>query len=72
MARRMNKQATVEMRVLVSPTGEVVRVEQISPKAGFGIDQAALEAARKAKFKPGMRNGKPAEMWYLLKLQFKP
>lgn len=72
LARRVGKQATVILRVLVDERGNVAQVDQISRKAGFGIDQAALEAAKDAKYRPGSEDGKPKEMWTTIRFTFRP
>lgn len=72
LAKRVNAHATVEVRVRVDARGNVVQAERIGEKARFGFDQAALEAAREARFAPGTRDGVPVPMWYTLKIQFKP
>jgi TonB family protein len=72
IARRVGKEATVVLRVLVDARGGVTKVEQISPQAGFGIDQAAEEAARNAEYRPGTEDGKPKEMWTTIRFTFRP
>lgn len=72
MARRVGREAEVLLRVLVDARGRVKDVQQISKKAGLGIDQAAIEAAREATYRPGTENGTPKEMWTTLRFTFRP
>jgi TonB family protein len=62
MARRFNMEATVEMRVLVGTDGQVKRAEPVGDSVGYGFDQAAREAAFKARYRPATRDGVPIEM----------
>ncbi len=57
-AREKQLQGQVLVKILVSATGDVDGVEVISGDPILA--KAAVEAARKWKFKPFIRNGKPA------------
>ncbi|EQD26376.1 protein containing TonB [mine drainage metagenome] len=68
---RQHQQGTVYLLVLVGPDGSVqdVKVDQSS---GYrDLDRAAIEAARKWKFNPGSRDGKPVGGWVKVPVQFK-
>jgi len=41
-------------------------------KVGFGFDTEAIQAVRKATFKPATKGGVPVKIWYVLNVQFKP
>jgi TonB family protein len=71
IAKRMNKEATVLLRVLVNEQGRVVDVERIGPKVGSGLDEAAMDAARQARYKAGTEDGKPKAMWTTLRIEFR-
>ena len=62
-------QGTVKLRVGVNERGEVEDVEVIGP-LDPGLDQKAIEAARKWKFRPGTVNGKPVAMQSRVDLEF--
>ena len=50
-----------------------VDAQRTGPKAGFGFDEAALEAARRASFTPGStRDGVRLKMWTSLRVSFQP
>jgi len=71
MAQRMRKEATVIVRVLVDERGKVTDTELKGAPAGFGFDQAAIQAAKSARFQPAMQGGTPIKMWVDLPIQFK-
>ncbi|HWM92374.1 MAG TPA: TonB family protein [Thermoanaerobaculia bacterium] len=71
-AQRLNKAATVDIRVLVDENGRVVETQRVGAKAGFGFDEAAIEAARRAQFNPATKDGVRVKMWYTLRVAFQP
>ena len=71
IAKRTNRQATVVVPILVDENGAVIQVKPPAQKAGFGFDDAALDAARRATFRPATKNGVPVKMWMELSVQFK-
>ena len=69
-AARANKiQGTVTMRVLVGADGDVKQVRVVRGLPD-GLTEQAIEAARQAKFKPAMKDGKPVPHWVLLQMEF--
>jgi len=72
IARRMGRPATVLLRVLVDETGRVSDVERIGKRVGSGFDEAAAEAARQARYRPGTEDGRPKSMWTTLRIEFRP
>jgi len=71
LAQRLNKRATVPVRVLVNENGRVDRAELVDQDPGFGFGDAALAAARAARFDPATKNNVRVKMWYVLKIDFK-
>jgi TonB family protein len=71
-AQRLNKAADVDIKVLVDETGRVTDAQRVGQKAGFGFDEAALEAARRAQFNPATKDGVRVKMWYTLRVKFAP
>lgn len=72
-ARRLRKSATVLLRVLVGTDGRPVEVKPVSDEPlGFGFDQAATQAARRAEFEPGKVDGEPTQMWTTVVISFRP
>ena len=72
MARRLKKQAVISVRVLVDETGDILEVEQLGGQAGYGFDEAALEAVHKMTWEPGTKDGVPVKMWSKVRLAFQP
>jgi TonB family protein len=60
------------MKVLVDERGNVVQAELTGPRVGFGFDEAAVEAARRATFRPATKDGVRVKMWTMLRLTFRP
>jgi TonB family protein len=50
-------EAIVAVSVVVTATGSVADVQLVKP-AGFGFDEAVLDAVRKARFVPAQRDGR--------------
>jgi TonB family protein len=71
-AQKLNRSAQVDIKVLVDEKGRVMDAERIGAKAGFGFDEAALDAARRATFQPASKDGVRVKMWTTLRVAFKP
>ena len=57
--------------VYVNPDGSVSNIQVVrSLDPTFGLDQQAIEAARKWKFKPGTRLGQPVPVLVSIELTF--
>ncbi|NVM76451.1 protein TonB [Duganella sp. SG902] len=63
-ASLMNEeQGTVSMSFLVKPDGSVAD-SKVDKSSGFkNLDKAAIKALSACKFKPGTKDGAPAETW---------
>jgi TonB family protein len=70
MGKKLAKEAEVEVRVLVDENGNVRDATLMGKKAGFGFDQAALEAARNARYKPALKEGVRVKMYVNLTIKF--
>jgi TonB family protein len=70
-AQRFNKSAVVEIRVLVDEKGQVISAERVGAKAGYGLDEAALDTARRSMFNPATKDGVRVKMWTALKVAFR-
>ncbi len=62
IARRMEREAAISVWLLIDSQGEVIRAEAKGPRIGLGFEQAAEDAARRSKWAPGTRDGRPATM----------
>ncbi|MEA2694473.1 MAG: periplasmic protein TonB, partial [Acidobacteriota bacterium] len=71
-ARRMNKSAQVDLKVLIDERGNVLQAEPTGARVGFGFDEAAVEAARRSTFHPATKDGVRVKMWTMLRVTFRP
>jgi protein TonB len=60
----------VRVQLTVDETGTVIDVKLIQG-LGHGLDEAALQAARKAIFEPALRCGRPARATFTIAMRFK-
>jgi TonB family protein len=68
-ARRANYQGICLVSVVVDSHGDPQNVHVVRA-LGMGLDEKALEAARKWKFKPAMLNGKPVPVRVNIEIRF--
>ena len=72
MARTLRVEGTVIVSVLVDENGQVAEVRMAEPiPRNVGINEAALRAARSARYKPATKDGVRVKMWTRLKIPFK-
>lgn len=70
LLRNAGIEGVVWVKALVDRDGKV-RKAQIAKSSGVeGLDDAAVEAAFKYKYKPGIQNGRPVAMWVTYKVEF--
>ena len=70
LARRHNYQGMVLIRVLVDEDG-LPRLVGLMAGAGMGLDEKALEAVRKYKFKPATLEGIPVPFLMSIEVNFR-
>ncbi len=69
-SRRLGESGRVTVRVLIDEAG-VPRTVQLARSSGHSrLDEAALQAVQKARFKPYVDNGLPTAGWALIPLVF--
>jgi protein TonB len=72
MARTLRVEGTVVVSVLVDENGQVQDVRMAEPnRQNAGLNEAALSAARSARYKPATKDGVRVKMWTRLKIPFK-
>ncbi len=71
VARQLHLQGEVVMRLSVDENGRVTAVELVRGVGRGGLDEAALAAARSARFRPATRNGVAVAGTYLLTMPFR-
>lgn len=70
-AMRAKVQGTVEVEAIVLEDGSVGHVQIVrSLDDRFGLDQKAIEAVKRWRFRPGMRMGKPVPVLVNIELTF--
>lgn len=69
MARLSQLEGTVIVKVLVGPDGNVMDA-QVVKSVNSALDRAALEAARRTKWKPGKQRNIPVKAWMALPYNF--
>ncbi len=68
-ARKAGITGRVFVKILVGPDGKV-KDAQVIRGIGYGCDEAAVGAAMKAQFKPGTKNGQPADTYITIPYPF--
>ncbi len=58
------------VKALIDENGKVLEAEVVGKKAGFGFDNEALQAVKKASFRPATKNGVPVKLWHTLNVKF--
>jgi protein TonB len=68
-AREANVEGKVRVEVSVDESGHVTAARLLAG-LGYGLDEAALEAARRASFEPATRCGKPVAATFSIAMRF--
>ncbi len=63
-------QGLVVLRVEIDGNGQI-RDVQVDRGLGLGLDEKAMEAVRRWKFKPGMKNGRAVVTSALVEVHFR-
>ncbi|MCI0515451.1 energy transducer TonB [candidate division KSB1 bacterium] len=71
IARKAGVEGKVYVKVLVNERGDVVRTEILKSLGNNGCDEAAVEAIRKARWKPAMQRDRPVKVWISIPVIFK-
>ena len=69
LRRRLGGEVLLELTL--EADGRLLGVSVLK-SAGHGFDEAALEAVRRARFRPAIRNGRPEACIVLLPVHFRP
>src|SRR5437773_118001 len=70
VARRARIEGIVIIEAVIDRDGNVTEARVLKPLA-LGLSDAALDAVRKWKFKPGTMNGQPVAVYYNLTVTFR-
>src|SRR5947207_9187136 len=69
-ARKAKYQGTVLLYIQVSPEGRAVNM-RVLHSLGLGLDEKAMEAVKKWRFKPGTKDGKPVTVEAQIEVNFR-
>ncbi len=69
-ARKAKFQGTVVLALVVDEKGLPREVRVVRP-LGLGLDQKAIEAVEKWRFRPGMKDGKPVSVYATIEVNFR-
>ena len=69
-ARKAKYGGTVMLRIVVDATGKVSKAEVVR-SLGMGLDEKAIEAVNKWKFRPGTKNGAPVAVIATVEVNFR-
>lgn len=69
VARKNQITGTIVIRAVFSSSGQVTNVHAVNSLPD-GLTERAIEAARKIRFVPAMKNGHPVSMWMELQYNF--
>ena len=69
-ARKAKYQGTVVLRVVIDASGRAVNAEVVR-SLGLGLDEKAMEAVKKWKFRPGYKDGKPVAVVAQIEVNFR-
>jgi periplasmic protein TonB len=70
VARKARISGIVIVECIIDKNGNVTNVQVLKPLP-FGLDQAAADAVRRWKFRPGTLNGQPVDVIFNLTVNFK-
>jgi protein TonB len=70
VARKARISGIVIVECIIDKTGNVTNVQVLKPLP-FGLDQAAVDAVKRWRFKPGTLNGQPVDVIFNLTVNFK-
>jgi TonB family protein len=69
-ARKAKYQGTVILYIEVDPAGKARNVRVVR-SLGLGLDEKAIEAVNKWKFRPGYKDGKPVTVAATIEVNFR-
>jgi protein TonB len=71
IARKAGVEGTVQVRVLISPKGEIIKIELIKSLGNNGCDEAAIKAIKSVKWNPAYQRDQPVQVWLSVSVRFK-
>jgi TonB family protein len=71
IAQQKKIEGTVIIGVLISERGDVAEAKVLRSGGGYGLNEAALAAVRKWRFRPAVKEGKRVKVWMTYPIVFK-
>ncbi|HOD67618.1 MAG TPA: TonB family protein [candidate division Zixibacteria bacterium] len=71
LARQAGITGDVYVKALVDEQGNVMKAILAKSSGTQSLDDAALEAAHKRKYRPGIQNNRPIKVWVTYKVEFR-
>jgi TonB family protein len=68
---KSGRQGVVKVKVTIDKEGRVIETEILESTATEEMDAAALEAAKKCRFRPAMKDGMPVQSQVLVPFEFR-
>ncbi len=69
-ARKAKHAGTVVLYIVVTPDGRATNI-QVRRSLGLGLDEKAIEAVKKWRFKPGQKDGQPVAVAATIEVNFR-
>jgi protein TonB len=69
-ARKIKLSGSVLLSIVVDTEGRARNI-RVAKSLGMGLDEKAIEAVEKWRFKPGMRNGQPVNVFATIEVNFR-
>jgi len=63
-------QGVVLLNLLINEKGDVADVKLIQGSPGFGLNDAALDHAKRYKYRPAQKGNVPVKVWMPLQVRF--
>jgi protein TonB len=70
LARQAGIAGTVWVKALIDEQGNVIKAIVAKSSGTVSLDESAIDAAVKNKFKPGIQNGRPVKVWVTYPVEF--
>jgi TonB family protein len=71
IGRKARVQGVVILQAVILEDGTVSSVDVLkSPGAHFGFDQAAIDAVRQWRYRPGLKDGRPVRVYFTVTVDF--
>jgi len=70
-ARKAKVSGQVILQVVVHKDGTVGDIQVLrSPGSNLGFDEAAIASVKQCRYKPGLQNGKPVDVYFTIVVDF--